>query len=51
VVAQLLGKLKHEGLSIKEALQKLPTYCNKESKWGIVLIDKDDINTIYTATK
>jgi len=32
-------------------LEKLKEYLNKDSKWGIVLIDKDDINTIYTSTK
>jgi glucosamine 6-phosphate synthetase-like amidotransferase/phosphosugar isomerase protein len=26
-------------------------YLNKDSKWGIVLIDKDNINTIYTSTR
>lgn len=24
---------------------------NKDSKWGIVLIDKEDMNTMYTSTR
>jgi len=46
-----MGKLKREGHSIKESFSMLKNYLNEDSYWGIVLIDKDNINTIYTSTR
>jgi len=51
VVAQLMGKLKNEGHSILESFKILETYLNKDSKWGIVLIDQDDMSKLYTSTR
>lgn len=51
VVAQLMGKLKNEGHSITESFKILETYLNKDSKWGIVLIDQDDMSKLYTSTR
>lgn len=51
VVAQLMGKLKNEGHSITESFRILETYLNKDSKWGIVLIDQDDMSKLYTSTR
>ena len=29
----------------------METYLNKDSKWGIVLIDQDDMGKLYTSTR
>lgn len=29
----------------------METYLNKDSKWGIVLVDQDDPNKLYTSTR
>ena len=46
-----MGKLKNEGHSIVESFRIMETYLNKDSKWGIVLVDQDDTNKIYTSTR
>ena len=46
-----MGKLKNEGHSIVESFRIMETYLNKDSKWGIVLVDQDDTSKIYTSTR
>lgn len=46
-----MGKLKNEGHSILESFRIMETYLNKDSKWGIVLVDQDDTSKIYTSTR
>ena len=46
-----MGKLKNEGHSITESFRILETYLNKDSKWGIVLIDQEDMSKLYTSTR
>lgn len=46
-----MGKLKNEGHSIVESFRIMETYLNKDSKWGIVLIDQEDMSKLYTSTR
>lgn len=46
-----MGKLKNEGHPIMESFKIMGSYLNKDSKWGIVLIDQDDITKLYTSTR
>lgn len=34
-----------------ESFKIMETYLNKDSKWGIVLIDQEDMSKLYTSTR
>lgn len=53
VVAQLIGKFKKQGKSLMEALiesEKIMKENSKKSQWGVVMIDRDEPDKIWTST-
>ena len=51
VIVQLLGKFKKQGMSIAEGLREIENIVSPNSQWGLVVIDKDRPDRIYTSTK
>jgi len=48
---QYLALKRNEGMTMLEALNSFTAIAEKESQWGLVIIDTRDRETIYTATK
>ena len=54
VIAQLIEKLKKEGLSVLEAIQKTERIMadfSDKPQWGIVAVDKEHPDKMWTSTK
>lgn len=41
---------RRQGRTLPEALEEFKAKAGKESQWGLVIIDKESPDTIYTAT-
>ena len=51
VIVQLLGKFKKQGMTIVEGLREVEKIASPNSQWGVVVIDKEQPDRIYTSTR
>ena len=50
VIAQFIGLRKSQGRSVLEAISEFEKVAGKGEQWGLVVVDKNHPDTIYTAT-